>query len=245
MTFTAMLPFVLVLVLILLGILLFVSFINKKKLYIIVLIPCIIFVGVSMLFLFISNSTTSHIQDFETFSLDDFSRTNEILDQSLLTETDFVTQEIIDQVQISNLELSFHNGLFSNLTYSFLVATDIYPLEKIVQINYVGDIFSEPSRGIGNETYVNQLISCGDLKKVLSIISDSKIIREVSSKAPTQMDLSFVGIIDIGTISIDTDEIYVIIQDEIVPMSDIEYMTQTPYFVFNVIFDADNIWICY
>lgn len=149
------------------------------------------------------------------------------------------------EIQISNFDVSFSDGVFSNVKYSFLVATDIYPLEKIVQINYVGDIFTEPSRAIGNEVYANQLISCGDLKNVLSIIDGSEIVQGISSNSPAYMELSFIGITDIGTASHDVEKIYVIMQNEIVPLSEVENMQQTSYFVFNIITDTDNIWICY
>lgn len=249
MTFATVLPLLLVFILIFLGILLIVSLRKKKKLYIIALIPCVIFVGVSMILSVRNNSTSDHISAFEMYSINDLSKTNEILDQSLMaelkSETDSIPQETINQIQISNFDVSFHDGSFSNVKYSFLVATDKYPLEKIVQINYVGDVFSEPSRGIRNETYANQLISCGDLKRILGIIGGSEIIRDISSKAPTHMELSFIGNIDNETTSHDTEDIYFIIQDEIVPLPDVENMKQTQYFVFNIISDTDNIWICY
>ena len=249
MTFATVLPFVLGVILILLGMFLAFSFVKKKKLYIIVLIPCIILIGVSMVLSVKNTSATDHIQEFEAYSVDDLSKTNELLDQSLFVElkaeTNSASPEAINHTQISNFDVSFSDGVFSNVKYSFLVATDIYPLEKIVQINYVGDIFTEPSRAIGNEVYANQLISCGDLKNVLSIIDGSEIVQGISSNSPAYMELSFIGITDIGTASHDVEKIYVIMQNEIVPLSEVENMQQTSYFVFNIITDTDNIWICY
>ena len=249
MTFATVLPFVLGVILILLGIFLAFSFVKKKKLCIIVLIPCIILIGVSMVLSVKNTSATDHIQEFEAYSVDDLSKTNELLDQSLLVElkaeTNSASPETINHTQISNFDVSFSDGVFANVKYSFLVATDIYPLERIVQINYVGDIFSEPSRAIGNEVYANQLISCGDLKNVLSIIDGSEIVQGISSNSPAYMELSFIGITDIGTASHDVEKIYVIMQNEIVPLSEVENMQQTSYFVFNIITDTDNIWICY
>lgn len=249
MTFASVLPVILGVVLILLGIFLAFSFVKKKKLCIIVLIPCIILIGVSLVLSVKNTSATDHIQAFEAYSVDDLSKTNELLDQSLFVElkaeTNSASPEAINHTQISNFDVSFSDGVFANVKYSFLVATDIYPLEKIVQINYVGDIFSEPSRGIGNEAYANQLISCGDLKNVLSIIGGSEIIHDISSDSPTYMELSFIGITDIGNASHDVEKIYVIMQNEIVPLSEVENMQQASYFVFNIITDTDNIWICY
>ena len=158
---------------------------------------------------------------------------------------DSAVQDTINQTQISNFDVSFHDGSFSNLTYSFLVATDTYPLERIVQINYVGDIFSEPSRGTKIDTYTNQLMSYGDLKKALEIISDSQIIQDISSKSSNHIELSFIGIIDLETASHGTEQIYVIIENKIMPLSDIENGQQASYFVFNIISDTDNLWICY
>ena len=249
MTFASVLPVILGVVLILLGIFLAFSFVKKKKLCIIVLIPCIILIGVSLVLSVKNTSATDHIQEFEAYSVDDLSKTNELLDQSLLVElkaeTNSASPETINHTQISNFDVSFSDGVFSNVKYSFLVATDIYPLEKSVQINYVGDISTEPSRAIGNEVYANQLISCGDLKNVLSIIDGSEIVQGISSNSPAYMELSFIGITDIGTASHDVEKIYVIMQNEIVPLSEVENMQQTSYFVFNIITDTDNIWICY
>lgn len=246
MTFATIQKLCLCFILILLGTLLIISLKKRKKLNIVVLIPCTILVGVLIILSFRNNSPTGHIQNFKSYSIADLSSTCELLDQSLMEElADSSLQETFNQTQISNFDVSFHNGSFSNLTYSFLVATDTYPLERIVQINYVGDIFSEPSHGTEIDTYTNQLMSYGDLKKALGLISDSKIVQDISSKAPNHIELSFIGIIDFETTSHGTEEIYVIKENKIVPLSDIENKQQASYFVFNIISDTDNLWICY
>ena len=108
MTFATILPFALAFVCVLLGILLVISFRKKKKQYIFMLIPCIILVGISMILSF-ANSTEGHIQNFKAYPIDNLSITNELLDQSLLeelnTETDSVSQEMINNTQISNFDV--------------------------------------------------------------------------------------------------------------------------------------------
>ena len=246
MTFATVQQLFLCGVLLLFGTLLIISLKKRKKLNAVVLIPCIILAGILMVLSFRNNSPTGHIQNFQSYSIADLSSTCELTDQSLMAElADSAVQETINQTQISNFDVSFHDGSFSNLTYSFLVATDTYPLERIVQINYVGDIFSEPSRGTKIDTYTNQLMSYGDLKKALEIISDSQIIQDISSKSSNHIELSFIGIIDLETASHGTEQIYVIIENKIMPLSDIENGQQASYFVFNIISDTDNLWICY
>lgn len=225
------------------------AFRRRKRHYVIALILCTILVGTSLLWIIRQSQSTERIHNFESFSIDNLSKVSELIDWSLKakleTKENSIEQVRLDQTQFGSFSLSFHNGAFANMEYSFFQAGASFPIWQIIQINYVGDIFSETSHGTQNEASASKLISSADLKKFLSIFGESGVIQEIQEKLPTHLEVSFVGIVNLEDNVEDGTNIYVVMQNKVVPFSDIEDKQSKSYRVFNVITDTDNLWVCY
>ena len=178
---------------------------------------------------------TLSIDDFIPFCTNDIEQANEVMDAAIKIQGEDINtilsnNDLKNSMPISSFNIHFRDGAFANLQFSLMLPQNVGTLEKSIQVNYEGQIFTSETVYFPDNALLSQTIPVYNLKQIVSIIASSDIFQ--------QFDLSNANFMFIGSreISANTDlpsNSYIIEADNLIQMQSIERPGK--YYVFNVI----------
>lgn len=224
---------------------------TKSRRSILIIICTATIIVVALIGLFLHENKNIYMEDFSTFSIDNLSYSNEMIDASLETQIDDIgyavtsTDELENRIQIGSFDLHFRNGSFSNLQFAVILSESGGPFEKNFQINYMGQIFPLSKTLAQNEISSDNTISLRELKSVITIISKSDMIQTMAVSAPNSMNVMFNGQLKTLPEEKSFAKIYIIQDENIIPLSHAETQSHKGYYVFSIVSETESIQILY
>lgn len=241
---------IIVLLILLLCVLAFgmVVFIKAKSTRLIIIAICgTAAVAIALTRLFIYDN--SYIKDFSAFSIDDLSYSNEMIESVLsmqVGDNDAVlmsADDLENRIVIGTFYLHFRNNSFSNLQFAIISSENGGPLEKVYQINYEGQVFSNPETLVLPEILFDNTLSLRELKNVIEILSKSYLIQDVSASASNSVNVVFNGHINTLSDAKNLANAYIIQDENVIPLSHTIPQEENGYYVFSIVSDVDYIQI--
>lgn len=206
-------------------------------------------IAIALIGLFLHENKNINIKDFNTFSIDDLSYSNKMIEALLETQVDDIdyaltsADDFENRIVIGTFDLHFRNNSFSNLQFTIVLSESGGPFEKNYQINYMGQVFTAPKTLALSETFYDNTLSLRELKNAIEILSKSDVIHAVSASAPNSVNVMFNGHINTLPEANDLSNIYTIQDENVIPLSHAAPQENNGYYVFSIVSDIAYIQI--
>lgn len=178
---------------------------------------------------------TLYIDDFVPFGTNDIEQTNQVMDTAIETQgedlnTILSNDGLKNSIPISSFNIHFRDGVFANLQFSLMLPQNVGTLEKSIQVNYEGQIFTSETVYFPDNSLLSQTIPVYDLKHIVSTIASSDIFQQFDL---SNANFMFIGYREISANTNLPSNSYMVDADRLFQMQSIE--SPGKYYVFNVI----------
>lgn len=191
----------------------------------------------------------NHIKNFKAFSIADIACTNEMIDSILQTQAvddaDSLSSadDLENRIMINTFDLNFMNNSFSNLKFGIILSERGKLFEASYQLNYVGQVFANPKTSVSPEAFDDNTVPLIELKSVIETLGESDLLQKISASASTCVNVMFNGQTNTLAETEDSDNLYIIQDGNVIPLSAAVPQGNAGYYVFSIISGTDYIQI--
>lgn len=224
---------------------------RKASRFVVIVISVAIVIIVFIGGVLIQGSRNLYIEDFRNFKVDELAYSNAVIDASLKAKAgksgnSLGSDNLENRLMIESFNLHFRENTFANLQFTTLSYESGGPYEKNYQINYSGQLFTDPKALSLAEVSSDNVLSLRELKEIIGIISKSDVFHTVSLPAPDSITVMFNGHTRAMPEENDVSRVYIIQDENIIPLSYMAYHQEVNgYFVFSIVSEKDYLQILY